>query len=115
MASPNLPNYLRTHRKRLALSQDEVAFLLGAESGAKVCRYEQLVRLPSLETALAYEAIFQRPIRELLSGLYQKIEKRVIGRAKVLGSRPERRKLNHRLARKRGALTTIAGRGAKSS
>src|SRR5436190_14928532 len=29
---------VRANRKRLALSQDEVAFLLGTKSGAKVCR-----------------------------------------------------------------------------
>src|SRR5258708_38807061 len=55
MAAPHLHNYLRAHRKRLGLSQDEVAYLLGAESGAKVCRYERLVRGASLETALAFE------------------------------------------------------------
>jgi hypothetical protein len=37
----SLSNYLRTHRKRLALSQEEVAFLLGAkgmDKGIKVSR-----------------------------------------------------------------------------
>jgi hypothetical protein len=53
MTSLKNSNYLRSNRKRLALSQDEVAFLLGALSGTKVCRYERFVRTPSLETALA--------------------------------------------------------------
>ena len=65
MASSQLPNYLRTHRKRLGLSQDEVAYLLGAESGAKASRYERFSREPGFRTALACEAVFQRPIREL--------------------------------------------------
>src|ERR1022692_2737361 len=57
MTSPQLPNHLLSNRKRLALSQGEVAFLLGTESGAQVCRYEQFDRQPSLETALACEVI----------------------------------------------------------
>src|ERR1041384_3504983 len=87
MPSPLLPNYLRANRKRLALSQDEVAFLLGTRSGGKVCRYERFVRQPSLETALAYEAIFRRSVSELFPGLYQKVERDVAERAKILGER----------------------------
>src|SRR5208282_6911904 len=87
MTSPQLPNYLLSHRKRLALSQDEVAFLLGTRSGAKVCRDERFLREPSLETALAYVAIFKRPASELFGGLYQKIEKQVAERAKTLADR----------------------------
>src|ERR1039458_10278598 len=78
-------NYLRSNRKRLALSQGEVAFLLGTQSGAKVCRYERFVREPSLETALAFEAIFQRSVSELFPGLYQKVEQEVAARAKEIG------------------------------
>jgi transcriptional regulator with XRE-family HTH domain len=87
MPSPQLPNYLQSNRKRLALSQDEVAFLLGGESGTKISRYEHSDRIPSLETALACEAIFKRPVSELFGGLYQKAEREVAKRAKVLASR----------------------------
>src|ERR1044071_2939867 len=90
MPSPKLPNYIRSHRKRSALSQDDVAFLLGARSGAKVCRYERFVREPSLQTALAFEVIFQKPVRELFAGLYRRVERQVVARAKVLTH-----KLNH--------------------
>lgn len=84
MLPSHLPNHLRAARKRLALSQTDVAFLLGAESGAKVCRYERFAREPSLRTALACEALFQTPVSELLPGLYQPIEREVAARAKVL-------------------------------
>ena len=82
-----LPNYLRTHRKRAGLSQDEVAFLLGCRSGAKVSRYERLARRPSLETAFAYEAVFGVPARELFAGVYEKVEREVVKRARVLGEK----------------------------
>lgn len=77
---------MRANRKRLGLSQDEVAFLLGTQSGAKVCRYERFVREPSLETAFAYEAIFRRSVRELFGGVYQEIERKVAARASALAA-----------------------------
>ena len=86
MSAP-LENYLRTHRRRSGLSQDEIAFLLGRKSGAKVCRYEQRVRKPTLETALAYEAILRVPVSELFAGLYRKVEKEIIARAEEMAGR----------------------------
>lgn len=108
MTSSQLPNYLRKNRKRLALSQDEVAFLLGTQSGAKVSRYEHFVRVPSLETALAYEAIFQRPARELFGGLYQKVEQEVAGRAKSLVARTDHQKPTGRNVHKQQLFTSLA-------
>ena len=108
MSSPQLPNYLRANRKRLGLSQDEVAFLLGTQSGAKVCRYERFVREPSLATALAFEAIFKRPASELFGGLYQEIEKQVAERAKALSYRTSYQKPTRQNAHKLQAFRNIA-------
>ena len=108
MTSPQLPNYLRANRKRLALSQDEVAFLLGTENGTKVCRHERFVREPSLETALAYEAIFKRSVSELFPGLYQKVEQEVAARAKTLAKKTDHLKSSQRTARKRETVADLA-------
>ena len=86
----SLLNYLRINRKRRTLSQEEVAFLLGAkgmDKGIKVCRDENLTRTPSLADALAYEVIYGKPIRELFAGLYERIEEEVAERAKILRHR----------------------------
>jgi hypothetical protein len=86
----SLSNYLRIHRRRSALSQEEVAFLLGArgmDKGVKVCRDENFTREPSLQAALAYEAIYGKPVRELFAGLYAKVEREVAERARVLRHR----------------------------
>lgn len=107
MTSPQLSNYLVANRKRLALSQDEVAFLLGAHSGATSCRHERFVREPSLEVALAYEAIFKRSVSELFGGLYRKVEREVAARAKTLIDRKDR-KANPQTFRKLEALTELA-------
>ena len=106
MSSPQLPNYLKANRKRLALSQDEVAFLLGSRTGAKVCRYERFAREPSLETALAYEAIYKRTVSEIFGGLYQKVEREVSERATILTQRTNL-KTNRQTAHKREALISL--------
>ena len=109
MTTSQLPNYLLSNRKRLALSQEEVAFLLGAGNGQKVCRHERFAREPSLETAFAYEAIYKRTASELFSGLYQKLEKEVAARAKILAERTNRGKSNRRTIHKRQMLSNLAG------
>lgn len=85
-----LHNYLRTYRKRAHLSQDDVAFLLGGEVGTTVSRHEVGSRIPSLETALAYEAVLGAPIRELFAGKYTAAESLVRERAGALLARVQR-------------------------
>jgi DNA-binding XRE family transcriptional regulator len=74
MATPRYDNYLRTYRRRAGVSQGDLAYLLGAEYGSKVCRYERGAATPKLDTLLAYECLFQAPLRELFFGRYQKVE-----------------------------------------
>lgn len=90
MAAKPLPNYLRMHRRRLYLTQDEVAFLVGGRAGSWFSRFERFKRVPTLETALALEAVFGIPVRELFAGEYAKIEEMVTRRAKVLGYKVRR-------------------------
>lgn len=110
MTSTQLPNYLRAYRKRAAMSQDDVAFLMGNKNGSKVCRNERYVREPSLETAFAYEVIYQQPARELFGGLYHRIEDEVAARARTLTSQTDLRKPGQRTTRRRQILTSIAAK-----
>lgn len=99
-------NYLRTHRKRAGLTQDELALLLGCKSGTKVSRYERLTREPNLETAFACQAIFGVPAHELFPGIYQNVEQIIKKRAELL-----KEKLggtNAAVEYKRQALNAIA-------
>jgi len=82
-----LPNYLRAQRKRLGLSQDEVAFLLGCRDGGKLSRYERFQRTPNLETVAALELIFGVPAQELFAGVYEEAERIVSRRARMLARR----------------------------
>jgi transcriptional regulator with XRE-family HTH domain len=103
-----LNNYLKTHRKRAGFSQDEVAFLVGVSGGPKVSPYERARRLPSLETAFAYQALFDLPLKELFPGVYNRINQQMRRRAQLLAARPTM------LARKQVALNTIAASASAS-
>ena len=82
--SRRLDNYLRTYRKRSGLSQKEMAFLLGCREESKVSRYERRVRLPNLQTALAYRVLFGIPVDDLFAGILDKVEKVTLRRAQLL-------------------------------
>ena len=87
MASHRLPNYLRVYRKRLGLSQYDVAFLLGWRDASQPSRYEHFSRVPTLRTAFALAVIFHVPVYELFSGEYQKVENAVCRQAQRLEAR----------------------------
>lgn len=107
MSSQKLPSYLRTYRRRAGLSQDEVAYLLGTRDGSKACRYERWRRTPPLETALAYEVIFQTPARELFAGVFEQVERQVKTRARALHRRLSQAELGRFTDRKAEHLASL--------
>lgn len=107
MASQKLPNYLRVYRKRLGLSQDEVAFLLGWRNASQPSRYEHFSRVPALRTALALSVIFQVSVRELFAGEYQKVENAVCRQAQRLEVRLATENPDPLTARKLALLKAI--------
>ena len=111
MSAP-LSNYLLTHRKRMGFSQAETAALLGFAAEDVVSRFERGVRKPSLETALAYEAIFGIPAKDLFAGTYKKVEKATRGRALLLAGKLGSAKPGGTVSRKLLTLELIASRAA---
>lgn len=81
MKRRSLPRYLQTERKRWALKQRQVAFLLGTTDGRQVSRYEAGRRTPSLRNALACEVIFGMPLSTVFRGTYKVVEEQVMARA----------------------------------
>ena len=73
------------HRKRWALSQDELAHLIGV-SQAKVSRIEdpETAKAAKLEAILALQVVFGRAPRTLFAALFTAIEDAVIRRAAEL-------------------------------
>jgi DNA-binding XRE family transcriptional regulator len=84
MSPAKLPNYIRTHRKRAHLTQNEVAFLIGSKTSGNICRHERLERVPNLQTLLAYEILFGTPVRNLYSGVHQDVEQKLMCRIRLL-------------------------------
>jgi len=110
----NLKNYLRTARRRSGLTQAEVAFLLGAGDGAALSRYERLSQSPSFRTALGFEIVFGVPAGELLPGVTEQVERKIIENALLLSHRLERLPRSARIERKLRILASIADRDGTS-
>lgn len=82
--SPRLQNYLKTYRKQSGFSQEEIAFLLGSQSGAIVSRYELLKREPNLRCAFVCQVIFGIPANEIFPGIFAEVEQLTHERSKLL-------------------------------
>ena len=80
MAQP-LPTYLRTHRRKWAFSQREVAQLLGGTSRSTISQYETLVRTPHREALIGLEFIFSGQSGELFPTIELSIIRAVMGNA----------------------------------
>ena len=104
-----LNNYIKTHRKRLGLSQDELALLIGAAEGATVSRYES-GRLPSLETAIALSRIFGVSVESLFFGEVLRVESLLAQRVHVLAERIGKETLRADADWRSGILAEIAER-----
>jgi DNA-binding XRE family transcriptional regulator len=105
MAS-KITSYLRTHRKKCGLTQDEMAFLLGCQSGTKISRFEHLARQPNLETALACQVVFGILAHEMFPGVLAEVENLVTQRAQLLASRLRAQREQHPGVRQK--LATLA-------
>jgi len=95
------------YRKRLGLTQREMAYLLGCGHGSKISRYERQKRAPSLITVLAYEFIARRCARELFVGEYERTVTEVRARVKRLMKQLDAEPFTPAVKRKFESLTEI--------
>src|SRR5947209_1700849 len=110
IAFPPMPrklvHYLRNERRRKALTQADVAALLGGRWKGRVAWYERGA-LPPTKVALEYEVILGTPVAELLSGAYQEAAFNVRRRARHLLER-EQKPQTPRQSLRRRTLERIA-------
>lgn len=85
-------NYVRTFRKRHALTELDLAFLIGQSSDRAICAYERGDRNPTLEAALALQFLFSQVPHQIFPGLYEAVEEKVMQRAAHLLRRLEGRR-----------------------
>lgn len=76
-------SYLRPHRRRWGLTQQELAFLIGACRTA-VSRIEGLKRKPRLSAVFTCMIIFNAPALELFPGLMAELHQAIFQRASEL-------------------------------
>ena len=77
-------NHLRLHRRHWALSQTQVADLLGLKARSLVSRYENGRGAPHLRSVLAYQFIFGVPADQLFPHLHRSVSDEVMRRAAAL-------------------------------
>jgi DNA-binding XRE family transcriptional regulator len=96
----HLPNYIRVHRRRAGLNQQELGGLLGFRVES-VARHEQFRTIPALQVAIGYEIIFHIPVSELFAGLRDEMVTDVEAKLALLEER-----LGQRSAQDRNASET---------
>jgi len=103
--------YLRRHRVRSMLSQDEVAELLGV-SQSRVSRYEKGEESPTLGVSFALQVVFGRCPTKFFPMAYSAIEDAVMARAAAL-ERQLADKRDYLSVRKRHHLEGMMARATK--
>jgi DNA-binding XRE family transcriptional regulator len=87
MQEIELASYLRFHRKRSGLTQRDLGNLIGHLTKHQVSKHERAEALPSLLSALAYEAVFRVPVAALYPGIYRTLQEAIDGRLQELEAR----------------------------
>lgn len=80
----SLENYISSLRKEAGLSQDELSILLGLEGRASVARYENVLRLPELQTLIGLELVFDEPMQTIFAGVSERVRTDIPRRAQAL-------------------------------
>jgi transcriptional regulator with XRE-family HTH domain len=104
MASDQIANYLQVLRRKSGFSQNELALVLGIVTESQLSRHERSVNAPGLLAALAYEALFHKPVSEIFPGFYRAvsagIEERLVSLEQLLGESSTRGHKAAAIARK---------------
>lgn len=77
-------NYVRTHRQRHALSEEELALLINQRAKSSIALIEAGDRLPTLEGAFALQVIFGVELAKLFPDYFEGVEDAVMRRASLL-------------------------------
>lgn len=70
-------NRLLLYRKRMELSQKQVAAILGLKNIAILSHYERGTSRPSLQRALGLEIVYRVPVAFLFPELYEEIREEI--------------------------------------
>jgi len=105
--SRRLAQYVKHERRRAGLTQADVAYLFGAKARTKISRYERGRYLPTLRTALGYEAMLGVPVAELFPGAYRDARRAIVSRARRRNEILARHPQTARTARRQRSLEKL--------
>ena len=71
-------NYLRTYRKRVGLSQRQLAVILGLKSSTRISEMELGKGLPNARECIVFRLLFKRPFEEMWPGIKGHAESRTL-------------------------------------
>ena len=77
-------SHFRLVRRKWALTQAELARLVGWKDIRHLSRVERDLRIPSIRALIKYEVLFGTPMRELLPKLYAEVEEEIIREAREM-------------------------------
>ena len=97
------------------LSQNDIAFLLGKDTGTFVSRIEQNSSQPDLCTVLFYQILFNKPVAALFPGVHIEVEKQTFTRISNLTNLLEKKGRSPKILRRVDFLESVARRIAESS
>lgn len=111
--APKIGNYIYVRRRQWALTQEELAFLLGYCTKTAVSKLEGRISRIPLRVALACHLIFGIDPGELFPAVMEQVEEGIIGRIGELRDRLKRAKPSRTTAVKlqllQEALTRATG------
>jgi transcriptional regulator with XRE-family HTH domain len=105
----HLPNYLRTHRLRLGLSQAELALMFGYCESA-ISKYELCDVPRSVRLLVAAHIAFGIPPEEVFPGLYHEVGEIVCAGAAALDAQLAAGRLDDRTSEKRRLIVELTER-----
>ncbi|UCI07336.1 helix-turn-helix transcriptional regulator [Mesorhizobium sp. B1-1-8] len=82
--SSNLKTYVRTYRRLHALTQDELALLVGLKSGSSLSGLERNVKVPSASLLISLAYVFAVPVEDVFPAYYEQVIRGVENRAEAL-------------------------------
>jgi len=77
MEEDHTTNRLVLYRKRMRLSQKQVALILGLKNVSVLSNYEHGISRPSLQRALGLEIVYRVPVAFLFPDLYEQTRARI--------------------------------------
>lgn len=107
---PNDKNYLREYRKRTALTQADIGFLLNQPDTVSICRYEHGERKPPMEMVLLYHLLFNVPVHSLFEIQKDNLNEDVIVRIGQLLEQLKQRSPSQRVNSRIAFLTEVLTR-----